>query len=128
MANLFDVDDWVENAASLPVKRFYPSAVASATGLPLSKVFQRLLYLVQGDILVLLYEIRCPEYECMRTVKTLADLPESDISVVCSIHGEFECPPNMIFPVFEFNPEYKVQIKSKKKVKNRLALRPVMMS
>ena len=43
MANLFDVDDWVENAASLPVKRFYPSAVASATGLPLKQSFPKIV-------------------------------------------------------------------------------------
>ncbi|WP_058830691.1 hypothetical protein [Paenibacillus polymyxa] len=126
MADIWDVDDWVENAASLPVRRFYPSAVANFTGLPLEQVFTRLLHLVQGGALVLLYEIRCPEYDCARTVKTVSDKELLKFDFECDIHGEFEVTPGMIFPVFEFNPEFKKRMISKKKRKSQPTLKPAL--
>ncbi|MFM9278039.1 hypothetical protein [Paenibacillus jiagnxiensis] len=120
MVDIWEIDDWVEIAATLPIKRFYPSAVAKATGIPLDQVFNRLLHLVKGEALILLYEIRCPEYDCVRTVGTIENLNTVDYLGHCGIHGSFELSPDSIFPVFEFNPIYKERIRAKKKGKTDL--------
>ncbi|ARF69543.1 hypothetical protein B7C51_20570 [Paenibacillus larvae subsp. pulvifaciens] len=115
MADLLDIDDWVEEAASLPIKSFYPTAVANATGLPLDVVFNRLLRLFEDKKIDLLYEIRCPEYECARVIKTVKDFSEVELYQQCSIHGEFEINPDLIFPVFYINQDYKKRIIKKRK-------------
>lgn len=116
MADIWDVDDWVDGMASLPVKRFYPTAVAQDTALPLKVAFDRLLQLVKDQKLLLLWEVRCPNYECIRTINVVRD-PYQVIgeTINCNICGEeIEITPDLVFPVFELNPDYKERIRQKK--------------
>ncbi|MEK4188121.1 hypothetical protein [Paenibacillus sp. FSL L8-0494] len=121
--DIYEVDDWVDTVATLPIKRFYPSAVAAATGLPIEKVFNRLLFLVEGNILRILYEIRCPDYDCLRTIKVVEDNDFESISGLCPLHGEFQLSADMIFPVFEIEPSFKKRSIAKKKTENQRSLR-----
>ncbi|NMM52050.1 hypothetical protein [Paenibacillus aquistagni] len=127
MATVWDIDEWVDNAASLPIKSFYPTAVARATNLPLNVVFDRLLYLAEGKKINLLYEIRCPEYECTRVVKCIDKFTDIEFSQTCSIHGKFEISSDTVFPIFQFDQEFKERAKIKKKqVQGRIYLNPTL--
>lgn len=124
-----DVDDWVDQAATLPIESFYPSAVSQYTGIPITEVFERLVYLAEDKQLKLRFEIRCPSYECARTADTVDVIPDfnaGDQLAKCTVCGEFELTPNLIFPVFEFDPSYRARMKSKKKLPTHvMRLRPV---
>ncbi|QYY44801.1 hypothetical protein ACKE5C_19020 (plasmid) [Aneurinibacillus thermoaerophilus] len=111
---LEEVDVFVNRVANSQVKHFYPTAAAKYTGLPLHLVFERLLKLVDSKKLVLKWEIRCPSYGCGRTVDTtdkLADKVGEELQCVCG--EDIEVITDIIFPVFELNPEYKEHIKKK---------------
>lgn len=117
----WDVNDWIDDIAALKVKKFYPTAVARDTSLPLKEVFEYLLEAVKDGKLNLFWEIRCPNLECIRTIEIS---PEKDIAggIVCPLCGELiEITPDIIFPVFEVTDEYKERIKQKKTGKLRIA-------
>lgn len=126
MADIRDVDDWVDVAAGLPIETFYPSAVAKATGIPLPAVFERLLFLARDERIILRYQVRCPSYDCVRTIETLDRFPDNvPLMGKCDVCGEeFEVRFDMIFPVFGFTPEYRERIRSKKKLQTRLVKYP----
>lgn len=116
MAGIWDVDDWVDGMASLPVKRFYPTAVAKDTALPLKDAFDRLLQLVIDQKLLLFWEVRCPNYECSRTINVVQD-PNEVIgeTIHCGICGEeIEITTGLVFPIFELSPDYKERMRQKK--------------
>ncbi|CEP67906.1 Uncharacterized [Moorella glycerini] len=119
MATVWDVDEWVRSISSLPIVSFYPTAVAKATGLPLTDVFNRLLYLVNDGKLRLLWEIRCPNYDCVRTLEIVDD-PKKIIgkSIYCTSCGEEieEISSDNIFPAFQISPEYKARVIKKKRL------------
>jgi len=122
MASIWDIDDWVEEIASMDVKKFYPTAVAKDTGLPLQVVFEHLLSLTNSGKIILLWEIRCPNYECVRNIIT-TDNPSLYIGKIidCRICGEeIEVTQNIIFPVFKVAPDYKDRVRQKKT--NRIAV------
>jgi hypothetical protein len=109
MATIWDVDDWVDEMSALPFRSFYPTAVAKDTGLPLQTVFERLIHLTQDGKLQLQWEIRCPNYECLRNIEVVED-PSSFIGKIikCKTCGEeLEIIPDIVFPSFKVNPEYR---------------------
>lgn len=108
------VDRWVDQICRQHVNKFYPTAVSKATDLPLNQVFLRLLRLVDDEVLRIQWEIRCPNYVCMRTVETLT--APSDMFgtwMLCEYCGnEFEVTPEVIFPVFYVDSGYRDYIRS----------------
>lgn len=114
MSGKWDVNDWIEEIASMPVKRFYPTAVAKDTSLPLNEVFEYLLEAVKDGRLILFWEVRCPNLECVRSITFSPNKIESG-DVRCVICGEeIEITPDIVYPVFEVAPEYKTRIAQKK--------------
>lgn len=121
MTGKWDVDDWIDEIAALKVKRFYPTAVAKDTSLPLKEVFQYLLEAVKEGKLNLLWEIRCPNLECVRSIMFS---PEKMVSgeITCPVCGELiEITPDIVFPVFEVTNAYKERMTQKKNKKTRIA-------
>jgi len=117
MVDRWDVDDYVDTIATMPIRRFYPTAVAKSTGLPLHDVFERLLLLAKDEKLLLHWEIRCPGYECTRNMEIVDDPNIAGQTVVCGICGdEVDISPDIMFPVFEVNPKYKERMSKKKPI------------
>lgn len=112
MGNVWDVELWVEEAAHTPIKRFYPTAIASVVSLPISTIFDQLLKLAEQKKVNVFWEVRCPE--CYSTVLTSEPLQFGD-SLVCSIGHEIEFSSEIIFPAFELNSEYRDFIQANKK-------------
>lgn len=116
MATIWDVDDWIDDISALPIRSFYPTAVAKDTGLPLQTVFERLIRLTQDGKLQLQWEIRCPNYECIRNVD-IVDNPSSFIGkiIYCKTCGEkLEITPDIVFPSFKINSDYRERSSQKK--------------
>lgn len=126
--DLLDIDDWLEVAAQLPaLKFFYPSAISNATGIPNNVVFDRLLAITQEGLrLHLLWEVRCPLYDCPRTVKIIQSPPEEVIGeeYECMCGQEFEVAEDDIYPIFAIKESYKNRVQSKKKTEGRHKFSP----
>lgn len=121
MSAKWDVNDWIDEISSMPIKRFYPTAVAKDTKLPIDEAYEYLMDAVDSRKLNLLWEIRCPNLECIRA---LSISPEKITSgeISCPICGmEIIIAPDIVYPVFEISPEYKARIKQKKTQKHRIA-------
>lgn len=116
MAHVWDIDDWVEQAACLPIKSFYPTQVAKDTELPIDIVFDRLLALVRDEKLLLFWEVRCPNYECFRNVTSTEDPDELlNHESTCRICGEEFCiTKDSIFPAFSVTETFKSRGKKKR--------------
>ncbi|WP_054950649.1 hypothetical protein [Numidum massiliense] len=117
MSAVWEVEQWVNEQSLGPVARFYPTAVAKETEISLQDAFTVLMQLVETNKLRLLWEIRCPRYECARTVQVVADAAQLLGKIVtCHVCGEeFDVAPDVVFPVFEICPEYKDYIKKNKR-------------
>jgi hypothetical protein len=113
--NKFDIDHWVENFALSKLSRFYPSAVANDTELSIQFVFERLLEMVKDEKLKLYWEVRCPNYGCFSTLKTI-DYPILGF-ISCESCGEdgeeIEITNDNIFPIFSINQFYRDSLKKK---------------
>lgn len=121
MPDLWDIDDWVEQAALLPIMKFYPSVVAADTGISVQDVFRRLLAFVEDGRLYIRWEIRCQSYGCARTIKEVDDVKEPIGSLVRCICGEeYEIGPDILFPVFGFQNRYRQRTRQKAKKKQSL--------
>jgi len=118
--NVWDVELWVEEAAQTPIKRFYPTAVAKSISLPINIIFDHLLKLVDQQKVALLWEVRCPV--CYSTVINSEPLQYGD-ELICSRGHRFEFSNDIIFPAFEFNPEYRDFLRKNKKKTYRSLLR-----
>lgn len=113
---IWDIDEWVDGVATLPIRSFYPTVVAKDTGLSLETVFDRLLVLTKEGKLKLQWEIRCPNYGCLRTIEIVSD-PSTVIGkvVYCKICGEeIEVTTGNIFPFFAPTLDYKERMAQKK--------------
>lgn len=97
-----DIHQWVRDLQSRPVERFYPSAAAKATGVPLPEAFRQLLGLVNVGCLRLAYEVRCPQCGQVLDVQEVpapTSLYEQTFS--CEICGQdIEVTADNTFPVF----------------------------
>jgi hypothetical protein len=110
MANKWAVDHWVEGRANSLIKSFYPTIVARETELSLELVYQRLCELAKDEKLVLKWEVRCPE--CHFTIDILDNFPlkNEGETIECDRDGEIELSFDIIYPVFQFSPEYRNSI------------------
>ncbi len=109
MATGFDVQDWVYSLRTLPILRFYPTAAAKATSIPLAQVWKELNKLVHVGWLTLLYEVRCPN--CATTVRLVATNDPTSLydDTACTLCGcDFEVTWECIFPTFQINDEWRV--------------------
>ncbi|MDW0355034.1 hypothetical protein [Bacillus velezensis] len=116
------IEEAIDNLAYSRVKRFYPTYICKVTGIPLENTFTYLLSLVEKGILILKWEIRCPDYDCNSIVARVDELSQY-INKCIECRGceeEIFVKKDIIFPVFEINEEYRIYIKNKKKQKNRL--------
>lgn len=121
MPGKWDVNDWIDDVAVLPVKSFYPTAVAKDTSLPLKLVFEYLLENVRDEKLHLLWEIRCPNLECVRTINLSSEKITSG-EITCPICGEeAEITPDIVYPIFSVTNEYKARMAEKKTTKQNAA-------
>jgi hypothetical protein len=107
MVNSWEIDKVVNRIVSQPILDFSPAFISNETNLPLPIVFERLIQLVKEGKLTVKWEIRCPDY-CGRKVIVLDDFPDRiNLNLECMCGNEFEVTPDMVFPRFEINPEYK---------------------
>ncbi|MFJ2044538.1 hypothetical protein ACIOBL_13075 [Paenibacillus taichungensis] len=114
MSTVWDIDEWVEEAAWSPIKRFYPTAVTKNVELPINLVFEHLLKLTEQSKLSLFWEIRCPC--CYYTVSPAeGEKFDSGDMLVCPKGHEFELSNENLFPIFEVNSGYRQYIREKKK-------------
>lgn len=117
MANCWEIDRAIDKIAVQPIRDFSPAYVATETNLPLPVVFERLLQLVKDSKLNIKWEIRCPDY-CGRKVVVLKEFPiKINLNLECICGYEFEVTPDMIFPIFEVNTDYKQFVKGGNLVK-----------
>lgn len=110
------VNECVDEISTTSIRKFYPTFVAKSTGLPLPLVFQRLMELNQVGKIHVKWEIRCPEYECVRTLKVIENKHDFPETVYCGRCGEeVEVTPDIIFPIFEVDLGYRDYMLQKKK-------------
>ncbi|GEA17721.1 hypothetical protein [Moorella sp. E306M] len=114
--DLDKVDKWVDEVALLPIAKFYPSAVAKDVGLPVQEVFIKLQELVNQKKLICIWEVRCPE--CLVTINELTSLDLSKASICYLCGDEIITSPEIVFPAFKINPQYKAYIKESAKKKH----------
>ncbi|QEV91066.1 hypothetical protein F3129_06460 [Bacillus velezensis] len=116
------IEEAIDNLAYSRVKRFYPTYICKVTGIPLENTFTYLLSLVEKGILILKWEIRCPDFDCNSIVARVDELSQYiNKRIECrGCEEEIFVKKDIIFPVFEINEEYRIYIKNKKKQKNRL--------
>ena len=111
MSGHWKVDRWVERKALGMIKGFYPTALLTEVDYPLHVVFERLLELVKDGRLHLKWEIRCPNYECHRTIDRVDTFPHKEITYECLCGQEVDLSPDIIFPVFEITQEYRKDVR-----------------
>ncbi|UOR10292.1 hypothetical protein [Halobacillus amylolyticus] len=116
------IDEIINNLAFSRVERFYPTLISKSTDIPLNVVFDYLLTLTEDGRLELLWEIRCPDYDCNHIMYRT-----KDVESYMGKHLECEdCEEEVlvrgdrVFPVFKLNSNYKEHIRNKKKGRNLL--------
>lgn len=119
------VTEFVQISAMAPVKGFYPTAVAKYAKSSVSDVFPYLIDYTKSGELVLIWELRCPAFNCHQNI---------DFSYL-DIYDEVECPrcgtefiinEQDFFPRFDLTQSYKEYVRSKSdfsKKKRVLSLR-----
>ena len=91
------------------VQKFYPTYISSLTGYSLKDVLPVLMSFVEDGRLIFELEIRCPNYDCGRTIKTIRsteDIKDID-SLNCICGEEIEVTTEDLFPVFSFSEDYR---------------------
>lgn len=112
------IEKFIETIAFSAIKRFYPTAVAKHTGKTVDEVFQLLLEMCESGELVLVWEVRCPSYNCARTLETFTTKEKPPVECFCPICGDIEIDSSNIFPAFELAEEFRncIREESKKKI------------
>lgn len=107
-----EVDEWVRSVSGI-LERFYPTAAAKATGLPLGAVFRQLVGLTHIGWLELVYEVRCNECNFTLALEHVLDpteLYEKEYS--CHICGDdIEVTAENVYPVFFVRAEWSDTLK-----------------
>jgi uncharacterized protein YbaR (Trm112 family) len=121
------IDEFVELVAFSTVIRFYPTAAAKYANVPVEQAFHLLINHAQAEELKLVWEIRCPYYNCHHTIDIRNDKRIVENEIMCPRCGqEFEISEEDIFPAFEINQNFKRYLREEKKTPNRLKLRLAM--
>ncbi|MCY7919578.1 hypothetical protein [Bacillus vallismortis] len=112
-----EIDEVIKEIACSRVIRFYPTYISKITLINLDTVFEYLLELVDDGSLNILWEIRCPDFDCNSVILRTHNLSE--------IMGkEIECDycengllvrRQHVFPVFEINDDFREFLKQSKK-------------
>lgn len=106
--DVHDVERWVQDFCHV-VERFYPTAVAKDTGLPLDLVFRQLIGLSHIGWLDVAYEVCCEA--CSHPVKLVRTKDPTTLyepDVLCELCGhEFEVTARHVFPVFFVNNQWR---------------------
>jgi ribosomal protein S27E len=116
LENKWQVDQWVDACAYLPIKAFLPTAVQKDTGINLEIIFRRLIELVHDDKLELYFRVVCPN--CFRELDVVTYKDEISKYIDCPICGEIEISDDVIFPMFAVNKRYKELLTQKKTIQN----------
>jgi hypothetical protein len=106
----YAVDDWLSGVRPSALKRFYPTAVAKATGLSTADVFQRLLVLTGIGWIHLAWEVHCPQCNTILDRKQVSDpMLLYDMNLSCNDCGldEIEVCADIIFPIFLIDEEWR---------------------
>lgn len=109
------IDSYVERLASSGiVKSFYPNAITKALDIPLTPVLERLIRLVEDEILELKFEIRC--HEGSHIIDVLSDYSKYiNKEVYCVYCGEdVYIDLSNISPIYYIKDDYKEHLKKKK--------------
>lgn len=113
------INKYLETISLSPIKRFYPSAVAKYADVPLDTAFRHLIELVDQGELKLVWELRCPEYFCLRTLNTFeASKSDLDMAFCPKCGKDFEVMPEDFVPSFEINPYFRDYVRQEKKTSN----------
>lgn len=119
------ITDFVKMAASAPIKSFYPTAVAKHVNTSVERVFPLLIDFTKSGELILVWELRCPEFHCHHIIDTV-DLSIGN-EIDCAKCGfEFFISETDFFPRLDINQSYKDYIRQRKntsKKKQVLSLR-----
>ncbi len=109
--SIWDVDRAIDAIAGTMITKFYPSAIAKMTGLPLADSFERLLKLVEDGRVNLELEVTCPNcFHTVRTVREKKDLSTDELE--CERCGEvFAVSEEYLIPVFRVSPDYRDDVK-----------------
>nr|WP_289038305.1 hypothetical protein [uncultured Allobacillus sp.] len=101
------VNEFIKTVALGQVKAFYPSAVAKYTKTSSNQVFPKLINSAQNEEIELLWEVRCPDFECGNIVDVSKE-KNFDHNLICDKCGnEFKTMELDFFPRFVINPYYK---------------------
>lgn len=116
----WELEEWVEKIALMPIRWFYPTFPSKDLDLPLPEATRILMELVQRGWLGLLWEVRCPE--CFSSTIPSAKCPEYGQETECEdCFNVFVVDQSALCPVFQVTPEYRARITKKN---NKSAPRP----
>lgn len=108
MAEYWDLEDWVEQIAVMPIKYFYPTLPTKDLQIDVSEVIKGLVQLVERGWLELLWEVRCPE--CFSTSLPMRECPREGDELECErCFALFEADDQVVYPVFSVTSEFKVR-------------------
>lgn len=110
-----EIEKYIEAVAFSAIKRFYPTAVSQRARIPLSVAFDYLLDMAEKGALKLVWELRCPDYNCSRTIDVKSSKTEFKDGVRCVCGNYFEVSSSEFYPAFEINEEYREYIREEKK-------------
>jgi hypothetical protein len=114
-----DINQFVDNVAYSPIRRFYPTSAAKYADVSLELAFKLLMDLTDSGELHLVWELRCPDYSCARTVLVSPEENGFPDEIRCVCGSYFEVQPKYVLPAFEIDEEYRNEIRSKKKKQNQ---------
>ncbi|QHZ51138.1 hypothetical protein [Paenibacillus larvae] len=113
MDDIWDVDDWVEEAARSSIREFYLENVESSVNLPLRKILARLFTLAIDGKIEILYQAQCPVCSSRDVVWPVAFTSTRDYhkfeaptgSKICGDH-EFEVGLDNTYLLFRVTAYY----------------------
>lgn len=108
----WELEEWVEKIALMPIRWFYPTFPAKDLDLSLPETTQSLMVLVQRGWLELLWEVRCPE--CFTSTISSGRCPEFGQETECEkCLNVFIVDESTLCPVFKVTQEYRARIAKK---------------
>ncbi|GAA0428929.1 hypothetical protein GCM10008983_01560 [Lentibacillus halophilus] len=107
--------EFVQMATLSPVKGFYPTSAAKYVNTSVQTVFPYLIDLVKTEELILVWELRCPNFDCNKTINdSKFESISIDDEMECPKCGyEFEVSNKDFFPRFDISSSYKEYLNKK---------------
>lgn len=112
-----NINKIIDQLALSRVVKFYPTYIHKITGAPLSDIFNYLLSLVEDKMLVLNWEVRCPDPNCNSIIKYVNKNNKClDNTLECGNCGNtIVIRKDLIFPSFGIKDDYRSKIRQSKK-------------